>query len=767
MDIKLKNNKKTINKYFIIISLCIAILPILLGLSAFSTGLINNRNISDEKSKIYDEYIPNIIESAFFYDEDGNLRNDVIARKIESLQLEYKISLQNNQKSYEDYLKDDDHSADKLKDLKESYDNANSSFYESYDEYKNEAIDYISKDVHYLKIVNNPINLEFYIEFKGGQVVSNISGSSIDSIIDETKSKSKDYLMLLDISNNSPKQAISTHTMDYKLDKLLLNYYIFKDPDVRLSNIIIRLPSSLKEGDELYTITQKDKISNIIGYGSSILLALDIIIMFILIFKLKKQKDMQFKSTNILKLHSKLPIEVKILTDILILNTLSGLYDIIAHWGNDLIENYISYVLGQVSYLHIWSSFCMQLFILLIITSAIGYLILCDIYQLYLNKNIINAKQYVQKNSIFFRVHNKLNSSFFNKSMNKKIKLALIIFIIYLVSIVWSIWLVSTHGSFIFYLLNNIWPYGISPFKFIGSLIISILGTVFIVKYIIIFFIDINKLKITTDNIIKGTYSNDLEIKNSSILKELADNIINIEQGLDKAIGNAVKSERMKSELITNVSHDLKTPLTSIINYVDLLNKDNISEEKKKEYLGVLAERSARLKVLIEDLFEASKAASGNLEMHMENLDPVALLRQTLGEFEDRINTSNLNFIKNIPQQKLNIYADGRRTFRIFQNLISNILKYSLSGTRVYIDVEDKNNFVLITFKNISKYPLTFSEEEILERFKRGDASRTTEGSGLGLSIAKSLAELQKGIFELKFDGDLFKVSISLKKEKF
>ena len=767
MDTKLKNNKKTVNKYFIIMSLCIAISPILLGLTTFSEGLINNGNISDEKLKIYDQYVPNIIESAFLYDEKGELRNDVIAKKIERLQLEYKIALHDTQKSYEDYLKETDQSDYKLNDLKESYDNANSSFYQSYDEYRNQAIDYINKDIHYLKIVNNPVNFEFYIEFKDGQVVSNISENSINTIIGETKNKSKDYLMFLDISNNSPKQTISTHSMDYKLDELIPNYYVFRDTDVKLSNVIIRLPSSLKEGDELYTITQKDNISNVIGYGASILLILDIFIFCIFILILIKQKDMKFENINTLKLYNKLPIEIKVLVIILMLNTLPGLHNIISYWGNDLIENYISYIIGQISYFDASSSFYMQLLSLFIVTSIIGYLIMCNIYQLYLNRNKPETQQYIYRNSIFLIAYSKFNNIFSNKPINKKVRLALIIFILYLALMAWSICLLSSYPNFLFYLLHYEWFYSLPPFVLISSLIISILGTIFIIAYIVCFLADIIKIKTATDNIIKGIFKNEIKIKNSSILKDFADNIMNIEDGLDKAIVKAVKSERMKGELITNVSHDLKTPLTSIINYVDLLDKENVSEERKKEYLDILKERSARLKVLIEDLFEASKAASGNLEMHMENLDPVALLRQTLGESEDRISNSNLDFIKKIPENKLTIHADGKKTFRVFQNLISNILKYSLKSTRVYIDVEEKEKFVSMTFKNISGYQLNFTEEEILERFKRGDASRTTEGSGLGLSIAKNLVELQGGKFEIKLDGDLFKVIVLLQKQNF
>lgn len=761
----MKNNNKTINRKLLIISVCIAILPILLGLSR---GFISNESIFYEKVKIYGKYIPNIVKSAFFNDGKGDLRNDVISKKIERLQLDYKNAMRETDIAYEKYLAEPNPSADELKTLKDAYDKASSDFYQSYDKYKQQAMDNINDDINYLKIVNNPVNLEFCIEFKDGRVVSNISRGSIDSIIDETKNYSTDHLMFLDISNNSPKQTITTPTMNYTLDKLIPDYYVFRDTDVKLSNVIIRLPSSLEEGDELYAITQKEKISNITGYGASILLILDILIICIFIFRLIKQKDIKLESTNILKYYNKLPIDIKILVAIVIMSMLLGLYNIISPWGNDLIANYISYKIGQTPYLYVWSSFFIQLFILFIVTSIIGYLILCDIYQLYLNKNKAEARQYLYKNSIFCIVHNKFNNNFSDNPMSKKIKLTLVIFILYLALITWTTWLFTYYDIFWFYLLHGMTElYRIPAFVFISSLILSILGTVFIIKYIFTFFIDLNKIKRATDNIVKGNYNNELKIKNSSILKELADNITNIENGLDKAIGNAIKSERMKGELITNVSHDLKTPLTSIINYVDLLDKDNISEEKKKEYLGILAERSARLKVLIEDLFEASKAASGNLEMHMESLDPIALLRQTLGEFEDRINSSNLDFIKNIPDQKLTIYADGRRTFRIFQNLISNILKYSLSGTRVYIDVENKDDFVSITFKNISKYPLNFTEDEILERFKRGDSSRTTEGSGLGLSIAKSLVELQKGFFKLKLDGDLFKVEILLKKENF
>ena len=219
----------------------------------------------------------------------------------------------------------------------------------------------------------------------------------------------------------------------------------------------------------------------------------------------------------------------------------------------------------------------------------------------------------------------------------------------------------------------------------------------------------------------------------------------------------------LKTELISNVSHDLKTPLTSIISYIDLLKKENDMSETQKEYIEILEQKSQRLTLLIEDLFEASKAASGNISFNKSSLDLVSLLRQTIAENENEISASGLLFKIQLPdsEQKIICNLDGKRTYRIFDNLISNILKYSLPSSRVYIDMSLDMNKVLIVLKNISAYEMNFNPNDIAERFVRGDKSRNTDGSGLGLSIAKSFTELQGGEFNIYIDGDLFKVAIS------
>ena len=261
-----------------------------------------------------------------------------------------------------------------------------------------------------------------------------------------------------------------------------------------------------------------------------------------------------------------------------------------------------------------------------------------------------------------------------------------------------------------------------------------------------------------TQRIKNGDIHHKLQLIGEDNFTTLADNINNIRDGLDKAIDSQLRSERMKSELITNVSHDLKTPLTSIINYIELIKKEeNITPEYLKDYVNVLDSKSKRLKVLIEDLFEASKASSGNIELNMEKIDIIQLLRQSIGELEEKLSEANLDLKINVPEDKVYVRADGRRLYRVLENLLSNISKYSLSNTRVYIDITEVEGRVKLIMKNISSYELNFDPEEIMERFKRADDSRNTEGSGLGLAIARDLIKLQGGEFAIDIDGDLFK----------
>ena len=261
-----------------------------------------------------------------------------------------------------------------------------------------------------------------------------------------------------------------------------------------------------------------------------------------------------------------------------------------------------------------------------------------------------------------------------------------------------------------------------------------------------------------TQRIKNGDIHHKLQLIGEDNFTTLADNINNIRDGLDKAIDSQLRSERMKSELITNVSHDLKTPLTSIINYIELIKKEeNITPEYLKDYVNVLDSKSKRLKVLIEDLFEASKASSGNIELNMEKIDIIQLLRQSIGELEEKLSEANLDLKINVPEDKVYVRADGRRLYRVLENLLSNISKYSLPNTRVYIDITEVEGRVKLIMKNISSYELNFDPEEIMERFKRADDSRNTEGSGLGLAIARDLVKLQGGEFAIDIDGDLFK----------
>lgn len=291
-----------------------------------------------------------------------------------------------------------------------------------------------------------------------------------------------------------------------------------------------------------------------------------------------------------------------------------------------------------------------------------------------------------------------------------------------------------------------------------------LLYILFMPRYIIGKIRYLNKIIQGTEAITAGDLNYSIDEKGRGNLNKLAVNVNNMRKSFKNSLESEMKSERLKSELITNVSHDLKTPLTSIINYIDLLKKEDISRVEMGEYISILDRKSQRLKVIIEDLFEASKIASGSVELNIETLDVISLLNQALAEFDEKIKEASLEFKANYPNHKVYIDLDGKKTWRVFENLIGNILKYSQKNTRVYIDVIEKESSVYIVMKNISAFELNFDVDEIFERFKRGDQSRSTEGSGLGLAIAKSIVEMQGGRLTIQIDGDLFKSIIEFNK---
>ncbi len=274
---------------------------------------------------------------------------------------------------------------------------------------------------------------------------------------------------------------------------------------------------------------------------------------------------------------------------------------------------------------------------------------------------------------------------------------------------------------------------------------------------------EFNKIKEGVELIKNGELHHKIDVKGKGEFGSLAANINTIAEGLNKAVDNELKSERLKTELITNVSHDIRTPLTSIITYVDLLKQEE-NPEKLKEYIEVLEQKSQRLKLLTDDLFEAAKATSGNIPVSFEKIDMVSLITQGLGELNDKVEELQLEFKISQPAERVYIAADGKLFWRAVENLFSNIFKYAQRGSRVYLSIEDLGSEVSLVIKNISAYELNISADELMERFKRGEESRSSQGSGLGLSIAKSLIDIQKGHFSIEIDGDLFKAIIQMPK---
>jgi signal transduction histidine kinase len=313
----------------------------------------------------------------------------------------------------------------------------------------------------------------------------------------------------------------------------------------------------------------------------------------------------------------------------------------------------------------------------------------------------------------------------------------------------------------VFLLLNSI-SFG-NPLSFMMALLLAATGVYLIIRYIKRYHQTVTSIGQVVDHIelIKhGNFDTRLELSEDDDMYQAAMNLNSIQEGMSTAVEEKTRSERMKVELITNVSHDLKTPLTSIISYIDLLAKEENLPEHVKDYIQILMQKSERLKNLIQDLFDLSKATSENLALEMEKLDLAKLIQQTVADMEEQITASGLTFRIKIPDQPVLIKSDGNKLRRVWENLISNVLKYSLPGSRVFIDLTTSYGEAIATIKNTANYEMDFGPDDILQRFVRGDESRSTEGSGLGLSIAQSFTEVCGGRFSITIDGDLFKVEL-------
>ena len=494
------------------------------------------------------------------------------------------------------------------------------------------------------------------------------------------------------------------------------NIYAYDYNEKQSISIYIWMPQEIKKGDVVYENLKKVEININRFYLSCGSFIMFIILAILCLVSLSKNKSKINIIEDIVNKIKVWPIEAKV--GIGILGWISWNTTYIYYNANNYIRR-----LNLISV--IWTSLALLIYYVLIRVIIINY----------------NERNLFKKN-ITIKCWNYLSEIMTRSSL---IKTFLIMSGLYVIS-----------GLLLFVVsaILNIFPIGI------------LIGIILTIIYIVIFIkelIYLDKIIIGSKAATEGKLNCNIEEKGRGHLRELAHDINNIRDGLRKSIESEIKSENMKTELITNVSHDLKTPLTSIINYIDLLKRENIESETAKDYINILDKKSQRLKVLIDDLFEASKATSGAMELNITKIDIVQLLKQSLGENDERFKNSNLSVKLDIPDTKIFINGDGQRLYRVFENLISNIVKYSLSNTRVYIQmyVDDENNVVII-MRNISAYELDFCANEITNRFKRGDSSRSTEGSGLGLAIAKSIVELHGGKFNIEVDGDLFKSIIKL-----
>ena len=568
---------------------------------------------------------------------------------------------------------------------------------------------------------------EIKSEYKTFYLTNEYEKNEFDPI--EIEIRNNDFLITGSVINDSvviDKVQKSQRLMDSdynfidKSFKTALNETFSKlNSNNNIKNLKFAYYTSLD--DEVFKDIERDvfRYQVQVQIGVSVLIASILSLLLGLFMNMEKVDD----SESLRKVF-KLPIELVIILFVIFVFSSDGISSMNQIYSN-LYIFYFLYLLGLV-----------------IVSLTVNYFII--LLKSIFNKNTEN---YLVKNSLIYRIFTGAISEFSNiNEENKNIKDAKIKFtLVYF-------------GIFILLAILNMMFSTMSYYAPEKMLIPMILFGIFIYYILMKNINEVARISRESSEIVKGNYKKNIE-KKGGLYDGIVDNFNNIGENLDLAIEDAVKSERLKTELITNVSHDLKTPLTSIINYSDLLSKDDNTEDEVKEYSKIINEKSNKLKVLIEDLFEVSKATSNNIELDRQELDFNSLVQQSIGEWEDKISEKNLEIISNLPEDKVMLNIDGQKFSRVLDNLFSNISKYALENSRVYVDLSEEGG-VKLTIKNISKYPLNISAEELMERFTRGEKSRTTSGSGLGLSIASSFVRAHGASFDIDIDGDLFKVTI-------
>lgn len=732
MDIKLKSNKEIYKSKGIIAILVMIAIIVTSALGMCSSYKIIDKSAKSKKVNYFNEYgFANLIAEssyALYYDSMKENEN----QSASDFLLDIKKNITEEADEYSSYIQEAlNNNIDQFNRETLGWNNYANLKYYYYNTINNKTNTTLNENV---KFENNNIDLsevnkdkyQFYavvnFDNNGNVDVSEINGG------DKEVLKSNIECSLIDIRNE-----YDISNSDYEE-----GYYNIDIKPIKNMTFVYAVPKTITSYDNIrWGIENADiSIYESMGAGGAFIIA-GIVALIALIFPIKKAK-----STILFRKISKIPFEVWIIIIGLAIAALGPLAGqlIKATLNGDLQVIFVEIIPSLIIPERIIWIF--NFIIWLLSYSAVFFFVLVIKYVF--NVGVID---YIKERTIFGMVI-MLCVRIIKRTLDEITKVDLREknnkLIIKLLAI----------NAVILLIITSIWFFGI-PVVILYSVILFFI----IRKYVDKISEKYSKLREATSKIAEGNLDVKIE-EDLGLFEPFKGDLEKIQCGFKKAVDEEVKSQRMKTDLISNVSHDLKTPLTAIITYADLLKDENLSDEKRKQYIETLDRKAQRLQVLIENLFEVSKATSGNITLNIENIDVVSLMKQTLFELEDKLEEASLLVRKNMPKEKVILPLDSQRTFRVFENLIINITKYAMPNTRVFIDIIENEDDVAIIMKNMAAEEITFNVDTIAERFVRGDESRNTEGSGLGLAIAKSFVELQGGTFNISVDGDLFKVKI-------